>query len=66
MLKDYLNILGTTRDFIADTRLRLQAALSYAGAKNWKEFRKKTKACKRSNSSITAADVHLDILTRLH
>ena len=57
---------GTTFDFIADTRLRLQSALSYAGARNWTEFRKKTKAYRRSNSSIVAADVHLDVLTRLH
>ena len=31
---------GTTAQFIEDTKLRLQAALSYGGAKTWNEFRK--------------------------
>ena len=34
---------GKTTDFINDTYLRLQASLSYGGARNWKEFRKKCK-----------------------
>jgi IMP dehydrogenase/GMP reductase len=52
---------GTTEDFINDTKLRLQASLSYAGAKNWKEFRKNTYPVMRSNAGIIAADTHLDI-----
>ncbi len=54
---------GTTAQFINDTYLRLQASLSYGGAKNWTEFRKKVKACERSQAGIIAADVHLDVLT---
>lgn len=50
----------STEQFINDTYLRLQAALSYGGALDWQEFRKKVKACKRSNSGIIAAETHLD------
>lgn len=53
----------TTQQFIDDTFLRLQASLSYGGAKNWKDFRKKVKACRRSNAGILAADTHLQITT---
>ena len=52
---------GTTEDFINDTKLRLQASLSYAGAKDWKEFRKNTYPVMRSNAGIIAADTHLDV-----
>lgn len=51
---------GTTENFINDTYLRLQAALSYGGSRNWTEFKKKVKACMRSNAGIIAADTHLD------
>jgi IMP dehydrogenase/GMP reductase len=57
---------GTTEEFITDTKLRLQASLSYAGARNWEEFRKNAKAYKRSISGVHAADVHMDILTKFH
>lgn len=53
---------GRTESFINDTYLRLQASLSYGGAKNWEEFRKKVKAVKRSQAGILAAKTHLDIL----
>ena len=56
----------TTEQFITDTKLRLQSSLSYAGAHNWDEFRKRTKPYKRSNAGILAADVHLDIVTKYH
>ena len=46
---------GRTKDFIQDTYLHLQASLSYGGAKNWNEFRKKVKAAKRSEAGIIAA-----------
>lgn len=52
---------GTTEQFIIDTKLRLQASLSYGGSRNWKDFRKNVKAVMRSNSGISAADTHLDI-----
>ena len=52
---------GTTEQFIRDTYLRLQASLSYAGARNWDEFRKNTYPVMRSNAGIIAADTHLDI-----
>ena len=52
---------GTTQQFIRDTYLRLQASLSYAGARNWTEFRKNTYPVMRSNAGIIAADTHLDV-----
>lgn len=56
----------TTEQFIKDTKLRLQSSLSYAGARNWDEFRKRAKPYKRSNAGILAADVHLDVITKYH
>ncbi len=56
-----VKLSGKTEDFINDTKLRLQASLSYAGAKNWKEFRKNTYPVMRSNAGIIAADTHLDV-----
>ena len=56
---------GRTKDFIKDTYLHLQASLSYGGAKNWNEFRKKVKAAKRSEAGIIAADVHMDKVTNI-
>ena len=53
--------ISTTKNFINDTKLRLQASLSYAGAKNWKEFKNNTYPVLRSNAGIIAADTHLDI-----
>lgn len=52
-----------TQQFIDDTYLRLQASLSYGGSKDWNQFRKKVRACKRSQAGIIAADTHLDITT---
>ena len=52
---------GTTEQFINDTKLRLQASLSYAGARNWNEFRKNAYPVMRSNAGIIAADTHLDV-----
>ena len=49
----------STEAFLKDTGLQLQASLSYGGSKDWDEFRKKVKACRRSNSGIMAADTHL-------
>lgn len=54
---------GTTEMFLNDVLLRLQAALSYAGAKNWDEFKKKTYPVIRSNAGIIAGGTHLDITT---
>lgn len=56
---------GRTKDFIYDTYLHLQASLSYGGARNWTEFRKKVKAAKRSEAGIIAADVHMDKVTNI-
>lgn len=56
----------TTEQFIKDTKLRLQSSLSYAGARNWEQFRKRAKPYKRSNAGILAADVHLDVITKYH
>lgn len=53
---------GRTKTFIHDMFLRLQASLSYGGAKNWKEFRKNVKAVRRSQAGILAAKTHLDVL----
>ena len=50
-----------TEEFIHDMELNLQASLSYAGAKNWEQFRKNTYPVMRSNAGIIAADTHLDI-----
>lgn len=55
--------LSTTYELIQDTKLRLQASLSYGGAKNWNEFRKNVKAVRRSQAGIIAADTHLEITT---
>lgn len=51
---------GTTEQFIIDTKLRLQASLSYGGSNNWTDFRKKVKAIRRSQSGIIASNTHLD------
>lgn len=51
-----------TKQFIHDTYLRLQASLSYGGAKNWQEFRKNVKAVRRSIAGIEAGKTHLDVL----
>lgn len=51
----------STEAFIKDTSLQLQASLSYGGSRDWETFRKKVKACRRSNSGIMAADTHLYI-----
>ena len=51
-----------TSQFINDTKLRLQASLSYGGVTNWKDFRKKVKAVKRSQAGIAAGRTHLNIL----
>jgi IMP dehydrogenase/GMP reductase/preprotein translocase subunit YajC len=56
-----VKLTGKTEDFIKDTKLRLQASLSYAGAKNWVEFRKNTYPVLRSNAGIIAGETHLDI-----
>lgn len=56
-----VKLSGKTEDFIRDTYLRLQASLSYAGAKNWDEFRKNTYPVMRSNAGIIAGETHLDI-----
>lgn len=53
---------GSTKQFIHDTYLRLQASLSYGGARDWNEFRKNVKAVKRSQAAISAGKTHLDIL----
>lgn len=52
----------STKQFIQDTYLRLQASLSYGGAHNWNEFRKNVKAVRRSQAAISAGKTHLDIL----
>jgi len=52
---------GKTEQFILDTKLRLQASLSYGGARDWKSFRRNVKAVMRSSSGIVAADTHLDV-----
>lgn len=61
-----LKYTGTTEQFILDTKLRLQSALSYGGAHNWNEFRKNVKAYLRTPSANTAAGIHLDVITKLH
>ena len=50
-----------TDAFLNDMALNLQASLSYAGARNWDQFRKNTYPVMRSNAGIIAADTHLDI-----
>lgn len=52
----------STKQFIQDTYLRLQASLSYGGARNWSEFRKNVQAVRRSQAAISAGKTHLDIL----
>jgi IMP dehydrogenase/GMP reductase len=52
----------STKQFIHDTYLRLQASLSYGGARNWKEFCKKVKVVRRSQAAISAGKTHLDVL----
>lgn len=51
----------STENLIKDIELNLKASLSYGGCTNWEEFRKKVKACRRSNAGILAAQTHLDI-----
>lgn len=50
-----------TWQFVRDTSLRLHSSLSYGGSRNWNQFRKKVKACMRSNAGIIAADTHLEV-----
>lgn len=51
----------TTKELLNDITLNLKASLSYAGARDWKQFRKNTYPVMRSNAGIIAADTHLDI-----
>lgn len=44
--------IGTTEELLKDLELNLKASLSYAGARDWKEFKRKVKIIKMSNSSI--------------
>jgi IMP dehydrogenase/GMP reductase len=61
-----LKYTGTTKQFLLDTKLRLQSSLSYGGAYTWNEFRKNVKAYLRTPSANTAAGIHLDVITQLH
>ena len=56
-----IKYIRRTSDFINDMKLNLQASLSYAGARDWEQFRKNTYPVMRSNAGIIAADTHLDI-----
>lgn len=51
----------STENLIKDIELNLKASLSYGGCTNWDDFRKKVKACMRSNAGILAAETHLNI-----
>jgi IMP dehydrogenase len=50
---------GETIDFIDGLKANLKASLSYAGARNWKEFRPRVKKIKISNAAIVESQTHV-------
>jgi len=52
---------GKTEDFILNLTNNLKASLSYAGAKNWHEFRRNVKRIKISSASLNESRTHVEI-----
>ena len=50
---------GTTKDFVENLYLNLQASLSYGGETNWKDFRRKVKKIKITNASWNESLTHV-------
>jgi len=56
-----IDYTGSTEDFIAGLHQNLQASLSYAGATNWKEFRRNTKKMRISSASWGESQTHVEM-----
>ena len=50
---------GTTRDFLHNLKLNLQASLSYAGVRDWEEFRRKVKVLEITTNSSIESQTHI-------
>ena len=51
---------GATSDFVENLLLNMKASLSYAGARNWKEFRRNTKKMRISSASLSESNTHVE------
>jgi IMP dehydrogenase len=52
---------GSTEDFLINLKNNLQASLSYAGARNWHEFRRNVKRIRISSASLVESQTHVEI-----
>lgn len=51
--------IGSTKQLLKDIKLNLQASLSYAGVRNWKDFKRKVKIVKVSPNSTIESQTHI-------
>lgn len=51
---------GKTEDFVKNLKNNLRASLSYAGAKNWHQFRRNVKCIRISNASLAESQTHVE------
>jgi len=54
-----ISYVGKTEDFVIGIENNMRSALGYAGAKDWKQFEKRVKAVRISNSAIIESQTHL-------
>lgn len=52
---------GRTEDFVVNLKNNLQASLSYAGTRNWHEFRRNVKRIRISSASLTESQTHVEM-----
>ena len=51
---------GSTVQLLTDLKLNLEASLSYAGSRNWTDFKRHVKIIKISNSAILESSTHVE------
>ena len=51
---------GSTSQLLIDLKLNLEASLSYAGSRNWTDFKRHVKIIKISNSAILESSTHVE------
>ena len=51
---------GSTVQLLTDLKLNLEASLSYAGSRNWIDFKRHVKIIKISNSAILESSTHVE------
>ena len=55
----FVEYTGGTEDLLHNIKLNLQASLSYAGVRNWDEFRRVVKVLEITNGSIIESQTHV-------